>query len=658
MGNLLKTGYTLERAYEEFCINSRKRVKELQASSDFIKNHCPDYGLDIVRQANQFMAGKMVLCGTGGRPYYVGNPPKWMENPLHDNEFVWQLNRMEHWITLVRAYYLTGETKYVEKMLDEWENWMDTCPPLEITTDYKTAKARFSSVHPWRSLEVGIRAHGSWNICLEAISGLKALTPEFFEKVLKSLHRHGTVLYTVCPVIWPEADHNHYLTECLGLLAVSGMLPYFPESEQWNHHAAAELERCVRKQVPEGGGQIEGCPTYHHECLLWLTHSLDLAGRYGIRFSEEYTEKIRSMFHYGLYASRPDGSNVPWGDSDALPQIYKSALHMYGATGDLEPLEQCARFFDKNELIAECYRQAWDLERPEALIGQLRDESFGSGAKGLPTVNWNRALKQVMMRTGWDKNAASIFFACRTPVHNDHAHIDPNGFDYFNQGVPILVDPGRFNYQEGPDRKLFKGGSYHNTLLISQRDAFEYLGTWAYGEQQIGDILNVGRTGDLDYVCGCHANYFPVIHTRMLAFNHDVLVVIDRVDNRKEDDQVNLYYHLNAPGESVKEDMGLIRADVKGKAVCISYSDNMTASLLEGRASSYIDHADQTTRIQLNSCDGSRVFLTIVSVGDGGQEIELEDRKDSLTEADIRFAAGNKRYHVVWKYGENILEKK
>lgn len=257
MGNLLKTGYTLERAYEEFCINSRKRVKELQASSDFIKNHCPDYGLDIVRQANQFMAGKMVLCGTGGRPYYVGNPPKWMENPLHDNEFVWQLNRMEHWITLVRAYYLTGETKYVEKMLDEWENWMDTCPPLEITTDYKTAKARFSSVHPWRSLEVGIRAHGSWNICLEAISGLKAFTTEFFEKVLKSLHRHGTVLYTVCPVIWPEADHNHYLTECLGLLAVSGMLPYFPESEQWNHHTAAELERCVRKQVPEGEAKLK-----------------------------------------------------------------------------------------------------------------------------------------------------------------------------------------------------------------------------------------------------------------------------------------------------------------------------------------------------------------------------------------------------------------
>lgn len=655
--SVLKDGYTIESAYQQFKKRSQKQMDVLLESSLFIKMECPEYKDRIILEAEQFMAGKMVLCGTMGKSYFVGNPPKWMENPLNDNEFVWQLNRMEHWVTLVRAYYLTGEERYAEKVLSELENWIDTCPPLEIVLDYQEAKERFSSVHPWRSLEVGIRSHSSWNTCLEALSGYKGFTEGLFEKVIMSFYQHGSILYQVCPVIWPDANHNHYLTECIGLLAVGAMTPFFKESSRWVEHAVREVERCAGTQVVEGGGQIEGCPTYHNECLNWMNRSLIVASKYGIEFSETYKEQVRSMFRHSMYVARPDGNNVPWGDSDALPQVYESAIRTYIASGDMISLKMCAKAYGRDKLRSEVIRLIWDIPNPEQLLRVLEEEGFGEEAVRIPCRYYSKDLKQVMLRKGWNDKAASVFFACRTPVHNDHAHIDPNGFDYYSQGIPVLVDAGRYNYQEGPNRKLFKGGTYHNTLLIDQKDAFEYQGTWAYGEQQIGDILNIGSNGEWDYVCGSHANYFPVIHTRMLAFRDDMLLIADRVDNRMSENQVSIYYNLNTPKAELHRDSSNIQAEVEGRTVKIAYSPNLSCTLGASRASTQIDVALDTTMVRLDSEDKSRLYLTILWMGSEDAEVKVDSINDTVEFAEIEFHVNEEYFDFKWTYGDNILER-
>ena len=35
--------------------------------------------------------GKLILAGTEKKPYFVGNPPRWAENPVLDGEYVAQL---------------------------------------------------------------------------------------------------------------------------------------------------------------------------------------------------------------------------------------------------------------------------------------------------------------------------------------------------------------------------------------------------------------------------------------------------------------------------------------------------------------------------------------------------------------------------------------
>lgn len=658
-GNILKKlkdGCTLSAAYSEFRRGSIPQIEALLESSHYINLKYPEYRDRIVEEAEQFMKGKMILCGTMGKPYFVGNPPKWRENPLGDNEFVWQLNRMEHWVTLVHAYYLTGEARYAEKVLEELEDWIDTCPPLEIVLDHRTAKERFSSVHPWRSLEVGIRCHSSWNICLEALSDREEFTEGLFEKVIDCLYQHGTILYKVCPVIWPDADHNHYLTECIGLLAAGAMMPFLKESGEWVRHAVTEIERCAAIQVTKGGGQIEGCPTYHNECLNWMNRSLTVAAKYGISFSENYKKRVRSMFLYSMYAARPDGNNVPWGDSDAIPSIYEAAIRTWIASGDTTPLKLCARAYGRDPLRDEAVKMIWDIRQSEQLLKMLEEESFGSEAVLPPCSYYSKSLKQVMIRKTWDRQTASIFFACRTPVHNDHAHIDPNGFDYCNQGVPVLVDAGRYNYQEGPDRRLFKGGTYHNTLLIDRRDAFEYQGTWAYGPQQIGDIQKVGRCGEWDYVCGSHANYFPAIHTRLLAFRDEVLIIADRVDNQKPENRANLFFHLNTPEVRFSEAEKMVWAEPGGRCMQMTYSSNLSCTLLRGRASTQIDLALDTTIIELDGEEGSRLYLTLLYMGGQYGDMAVDCLEDMVDCAVMRFHINEEIIECRWRYRGNMLE--
>lgn len=132
---------------------------------------------------------------------------------------------------------------------------------------------------------------------------------KFIETCLKSVYEHALILYLVDPIIWPKADHNHYLMENNGLLYLSCMFPEFKDAEVWREHAIHEMERCIDAQVTEGGGQIEGCASYHNGCIYWFVLPLFLGEKYGFRMSAHYEEKLRKMLEYSIHATRPGSGN-------------------------------------------------------------------------------------------------------------------------------------------------------------------------------------------------------------------------------------------------------------------------------------------------------------------------------------------------------------
>lgn len=165
---------------------------------------------------------------------------------------------------------------------------------------------------------------------------------------------------------------------------------------------------------------------------------------------------------------------------------------------------------------------------------------------------WFKPLSQVCIRTAWNREAVSLFFSCRLPVQNSHSHMDPGGFDFTAYGRNMIADPGRFTYNEVPERALFKSAFSHTTLTVNGKEPFEYRSSWSYGEQGIGKItellLENRRNPGLYRIAAEHV-FEGYRHQRVLitGFSEEqpFLAVIDRVDGLGREDRVELHFQVN-----------------------------------------------------------------------------------------------------------------
>ncbi len=62
-----------------------------------------------------------------------------------------------------------------------------------------------------------------------------------------------------------------------------------------------------------------------------------------------------------------------------------------------------------------------------------------------------------------------------------HAHADALGFQLWWDGLPVVVDPGTFTYEAGPERDAFRGTAAHAALRVDGRDQFEPWGAFRAG---------------------------------------------------------------------------------------------------------------------------------------------------------------------------------
>lgn len=547
--DILMEGITMQDAWLRLRAREAEKSPKWQAKNRAkqIKTWFPKEAEQTITMADQAMEGMLVLPGTGPDLYFVGNPPRWAENPCGDYEYTYQLNRMEHWGTLCAAYSLTGEQRYADKVLEELENWLDTVPCHPLFKEDGTYNVEaFDGCSCWRALEVGIRGYRTWPYIVEHLLDTPGFTETLFEKLLYRVYEHCRVLYEISPRLWPRADHNHYLMENLGLLTFSCMFSDLKDADVWRAHALRELERCMENQVTKCGGQIEGCPSYHNACVYWFSLKLNLAEKYGFSVNDSYGEQLKHMFAHSVWATRPCGGSSPWGDSHtALTETMAlAAVGCYMAFGDLYYL-QAARHFYPMETIMEDFRtNLWNVKDLGRLAEDLRE--LTPVLPKQPCFAWQKDLDQVFFRSSWDNHAASVMTACRTPVQNQHAHMDPGGFDFTAYGEPLVCDPGIYTYKECDERRWMKGIRWHNCLNIDGRDPWEYRGSWEYGPQREGRILKAGESEGMSYAVSEHHNYDPAVCKRAIALiDGTIVLVLDLVRGLRGGETVELNFNVD-----------------------------------------------------------------------------------------------------------------
>jgi len=602
---------------EQLLINLRSRLEPIAVKSAYISDHMPELVRETITYAEEAYLGLLKLPGTGGVREFIGNPPCWLDIRHNDNEFLWQLNRMTHWQDLLEAYSLTQDEKYGRKVIEEMLDWISTVEIHDELMDYPLRY--FEECHPLRALELGIRSYKTWPLVLEHLGHTELFTEAVLEQYLGAVYKQTKILRKVSPLLWPKADHNHFLMECLGILTTALYFPELREAEEWKAFAIDGIERCCFAQLTEDGGQIEGCPSYHNGCMFWFGLAVVLAKRFHFRFSDQYMELFRKNLDYSIYSLRPTGKCVPVGDSHANNLAVMGAVYGYMALDDLTWLGLATNLIDIREILHEASKHVWralDVQQFYEDLQSLQGKHYESDQS---TTFWNRELHQAIIRSGWDSKALSFLFTCRSPIKNAHAHIDLMSFDFTALGKDMVCDPGIFCYREDEDRKQFKSSSYHSTLLIDGRDHFEYISSFQFGPQKVGAVYNVEDRGFYQIASAYHMNYEPIVHHRHMALvDNQFLVIADQVAGL-EHNKVQRYFHLDYIEVEASPEGVTATSDIANLAI-YSYPQE-EVELLPGRLSDVNDIAREATRVRFQGTYSGTVNLLTVLVPYKGDRV-------------------------------------
>ncbi len=576
---ILRVDYFVEDGF--LCAHAARAEELRDRVRSFGARH-PEYREEYIAAAENALHGLHTLPGTGARLHFAGNPPRWHENPTADDEYLWVLNRHWHWERLLIAWAMTGHAPYAERVIEELKDWLDNCPCPS------TERANFTGRGPWRILEAGIRMFESWPRLFDYLPGSEFLDDRLLARIVSAVKDHGRLLAELSPRLWPQADHNHYLMEMLGLLNLSCLFPGLDPEQHWRKMAMRELERCAANQITDDGGQLEGCPGYHNGVLDWFCYAVSLGDRYRLEFSPAFRERIHRMLTYSLHALRPCGGITPWGDSDSVMDVNLKSIVIGADTfRDREYLDQLSRLLGADlvrSYLVKCFPRISD---PDRLGAALRPQQ----APVPSLLNRQRELEQVMARTSWDRTAAGVFFACRSPVQNGHAHIDLLGFEFCALGRPMLVDPGRFCFRDDADRYRFKSAFSHNTVTVGGKEIFPYLDSWTFGPQREGHISEAVEHENGIEMAGWHDNYHPVRHYRRLYLDKQsrFLLIIDQLDNLLPGTELAIHFHLNFTAvQSVAGGISAIDGDIGLRLI----PDRIRQiAVEESRISDRLDHA-------------------------------------------------------------------
>ena len=665
---ILKDGITVKDVLE----NLKKREKQFQQNCSFIERgeiihkEFPKIYQTNMEKAENCLKGLTILPGSPDL-HFIGNPVKWKENIYDYDEYTYQLNRMVHWRTMAEAYSFTKDIRFAKKVLEEFFQWVEECPCQSLyNPDGTLAVDRFDGCQCnqgiWRSLEVGIRMYRTWPYIIHHLMDSGLLDEHFLEAYLNSLYEHARVLYLVAPILWPKADHNHYLMENDGLLYLACMFPEFKDADLWKQHALHELERCICAQVTEGGGQIEGCASYHNSCIYWFTFPVLLSERYGFEVSKHYKERLKKMLEYSVYATRPCGGNSSWGDSSTYSgTLSMGAFCYYLAFKDSIYMKHTVYYYSMEDLMEQIANLIWETPDLFDLSEQLKNLQQEKCPAALDIINWQKGLKQVFMRTDWSKDALYAMFGCRTPVQNLHAHMDPAGFEFCAYGRVLLGDPAIYYYKDDENRRKLKSIHWHNCLTLNHADPWEYIASWAYGEQKQGDILNVEKKDRILYAVGEHLNYEPAIHKRIVAIvDQKMLVIMDLLEHIKENTSVQINFHMDSPlaMASSKESFAMT---IDERANIGVYSDKrLKPSLIPAKISTKNDvwHDTMIARFEAEHLhEGRYAFLTVAYPAPAGKKIPKVTNISEyfMEDGKIRFEFQVDSFTYTLEFVENIL---
>ncbi len=555
-------------------------LKDLSQTAELIKQLIPASVEETLREANAIRArditifGRAWPCGemidwhcdpeTGARwplahftrtPLILGN--------LSDVRAVWELNRLQHFTTLGRAYAFTKDERYCEEFLQQLISWYEANPP-HFGVNWTVA------------MEAAIRSV-SIIIALEMFRSSPMLTDALIELILKTLLAHGRFIRANL-----EFSHrissNHYLSDLIGLFVIGAMIPEFKEAEAWVKFSTRELLREMQHQVLPDGVSFETSTGYHRLALEIFLLFFVISQRLGVELPEEFSERLEKMFDFVRAYMKPDDTAPIIGDSDdgriirfrARPAADHSYLLPIAAL-----LFNKEKFKPTNKIDEEVIW--WFGKSGYSKFNQLATSTQPPGSQGFTDA-------QIFIQR--QDSLYAIIDCGDHGIHGrgSHAHSDALSIELFAYNQTFLRDPGTFVYTASKGwRHQFRSTAYHNTVRIDRQEISEInkAHPFVLSANVLPEINLWQSTAEGDVLDAEHRGYArlaePVTHRRVITFDkREGYWILEDLFTGRGDHLFEFFFNFDTGLKVSLEEAGRVIARGKTSALAILPVSNHT----------------------------------------------------------------------------------
>ena len=461
-----------------------------------------------------------------------------------DVKFVWELNRHQFFIEVAKAYYLTGEARYADK-LGEWLDTWIADSPYKRGINHTSVLEHAVRIFAWIWARYFTRDAAVW-------------TPERTDALVRQLLLHGEI--TEENLSHYFSPYNHLIGELAALAFLGTVYPADERLRRWRDDCWAQMEAQVDFQFHPDGFTVEQASYYHHFTLGFYLQVAILRRQNGLPVSERVWARLEKATEFAMYLTRPDGKLPRYGDIDNARSVYFCLpepmwdLRCFQALG--------AVLFERPDMKAVAGSNA---EEVLWLLGPKGVETFESLSSHPPNPASRHfpASGYSILRDSWRGDASYCSFDCGEiahGVHDDetpsaaHGHGDILAVEVCVQGTPLFVDPGFHTYFGDLDwHRYLRDSRGHNVITVDGCGQGVHQGRlgWSNVSRPRHEIWVDGPDG---MVSGGSINRFagldaPAIHRRWVAMIPERwLLILDEVVGDTGDREFSVVSSFHATG--------------------------------------------------------------------------------------------------------------
>ncbi|HZR22946.1 MAG TPA: alginate lyase family protein [Vicinamibacterales bacterium] len=501
--------------------------------AETIHREFPHAERQAAMRADRVLFGHYDLLGYRGLRFDDSGRFEWNYDPVHDrraphvfwasvpyldpaigdHKIIWEFNRHQHWMTLGRAYWLTGDRKYRDRFVAELTSWLDANPPLWGIN--------------WSSmLELALRSL-SWVWALHCFVDPDAndATPWTVDLLLALDRQLAHVEHNASYYFSPN---THLTGEALALYVAGRAVPMLSGSARYEAVGRRILVDEAERQIAGDGGHVERSAHYHRYTLDFYTLALTIARITHDPVAPVFERAVGKLAFAARILADDRGRLPHLGDDDG-------GAMWWALTG--------RRTDDIRDSLATV---AALLERPDLQIGPTPEETywllahpvFQSPNQPAIRIPQSALPSTALADTGYyvSRSEEGTHLVIDGGPHGyqngGHAHADALAVTLSVRGLPLLIDPGAGCYTIDPDlRDRMRSSALHNTVTVDDRSQSIPRGPFHWAHTANAHVTRWRTNDGFDYFDGSHDGYAPIVHRRHLVTLHrDLIVIADLID--------------------------------------------------------------------------------------------------------------------------------